>query len=69
MGLVQVDLADTIDKTKSECLNEDDDHPFTQALHGGGGYLQSDCDEQVPHVCVRVYVCVCGSLFFAWSAC
>jgi len=42
-----VDLAQYIDKAKSECLNEDDDHPFQECLTRGDGYLQSDCDEQL----------------------
>lgn len=36
-----------IDKTKSECLNEADDHPFTDVLVAGPEVLQSDCDEQL----------------------
>merc|ERR1711936_714215 len=42
-----MDLSTFIDKARSECLNEDDDHPYTHCLASGGGYLQSDCDEQV----------------------
>jgi len=42
-----VDLVTYIDKNKSECLNEDDEHSYTQCLTAGDGYLQSDCDEQL----------------------
>jgi len=31
----------------SECLNQDDDHPYTECLTTGSGYLASDCDEQL----------------------
>lgn len=36
-----------ISKAESECLNECDDHPLAQCLTSSGGYLQSDCDEQL----------------------
>lgn len=42
-----MDLSPFILKANCECLNEHDDHPFTHCLQAGGGYLQSDCDEQV----------------------
>jgi len=42
-----MDLSTFIDKAQSECLNEDDDHPYTHCLTSGGGFLQSDCDEQL----------------------
>jgi len=42
-----MDLATFIDKKESECLNEDDDHPYAHCLTSGGGFLQSDCDEQL----------------------
>ena len=42
-----MDLATFIDKSGSECLNEDDDHPYGHCLTSGGGFLQSDCDEQL----------------------
>lgn len=41
-----MDLTTFISKADSECLNESDDHPFGHALTSGG-YLQSDCDEQL----------------------
>lgn len=44
---LQIDLISMINKTDCECLNESDDHPFTQALSSSGGYLESDTDEQV----------------------
>merc|ERR1719474_2240995 len=42
-----MDLSTFIDKAQSECLNEDDDHPYNHRLTSGGGFLQSDCDEQL----------------------
>jgi len=42
-----MDLATFIDKKESECLNEEDDHPYSHCLTSGGGFLQSDCDEQL----------------------
>jgi len=42
-----MDLNTFIDKAQSECLNEDDEHPYGHCLAGGGGFLQSDCDEQL----------------------
>ncbi|XP_019879651.1 thioredoxin-like protein 1 [Aethina tumida] len=42
-----MDLHPFIMKAQCECLNESDDHPFTHCLTSGGGYLQSDCDEQL----------------------
>lgn len=42
-----MDLGTFITKSECECLNEADDHPLTHALTGSGGYLSSDCDEQL----------------------
>lgn len=42
-----MDLSPFILKNSCECLNEDDDHPFSHCLEPKGGFLQSDCDEQV----------------------
>lgn len=42
-----MDLSPFILKQQCECLNESDDHPFTHCLTADGGFLQSDCDEQV----------------------
>lgn len=42
-----MDLNVFITKNQCECLNESDDHPLTHAFTSGGGYLQSDCDEQL----------------------
>jgi len=42
-----MDLNTFISKNQCECLNEDDEHPFTHCLTSGGGFLQSDCDEQL----------------------
>ena len=44
----QIDLSSHIDKTGCECLNEADDHPWSHCFGApGGGYLESDCDEQL----------------------
>lgn len=42
-----MDLTPFILKAQCECLNESDDHPFTHCLTPEGGFLQSDCDEQL----------------------
>jgi len=42
-----MDLSSFLEKNGCECLNESDDHPYTHALQSGGGYLESDCDEQL----------------------
>ncbi|CAG9575539.1 unnamed protein product [Danaus chrysippus] len=42
-----MDLNTFIVKNECECLNEADDHPLSHALTSGGGYLASDCDEQL----------------------
>ncbi|XP_075988442.1 thioredoxin-like [Anticarsia gemmatalis] len=42
-----MDLATFITKNECECLNEADNHPFINCLSSGGGYLASDCDEQL----------------------
>lgn len=42
-----MDLFPFILKAQCECLNENDEYPLTNALAAGGGFLQSDCDEQV----------------------
>lgn len=46
----QMDLSSFISKTGCECLNEADDHVLAHALTSKGGYLESDCDEQVNYV-------------------
>lgn len=44
-----IDLSSVIDKSASECLNEDDEHPWTNAVieSSNGASLKSDCDEQL----------------------
>lgn len=42
-----MDLSTFITKSGCECLNEDDEHPLEHALTSKGGFLQSDCDEQL----------------------
>jgi len=42
-----MDLSSFLEKNNCECLNEDDDHPYAHCLTSGGGYLASDCDEQL----------------------
>ena len=44
---LQVNLASLIDHSGSECLNESDDHPFTNCLKTNAKYLESDCDPQL----------------------
>lgn len=44
---LQMDLNVFITKNQCECLNESDEHTLEHALTSGGGYLQSDCDEQL----------------------
>lgn len=43
-----------INKGGSECLNESDEHPLEHALTSKGGFLESDCDEQVSATVFRV---------------
>jgi hypothetical protein len=45
--MFQMDLQSFIMKAQCECLNESDEHSLEHGLNSGGGYLQSDCDEQV----------------------
>lgn len=42
-----MDLGTFIQKGQCECLNESDDHTFLHVLSNEGGYLESDCDEQL----------------------
>ena len=42
-----MDLSSFINKAGCECLNEADDHPLEHALNPKGGFLESDCDEQL----------------------
>lgn len=42
-----MDLNTFLMKNQCECLNEDDEHPYTHCLTSAGGFLQSDCDEQL----------------------
>ncbi|XP_061399472.1 thioredoxin-like protein 1 [Musca vetustissima] len=44
-GLMEINTF--ISKQECECLNEADDHPMGHCLAANGGYLQSDCDEQL----------------------
>lgn len=41
------DMASFIEGPRCECLNESDEHNFRGALTKEGGYLESDCDEQL----------------------
>lgn len=45
-----MDLNSFIQKNQCEALNEADDHPLAHCLTSQGGYLESDCDEQVRKV-------------------
>ncbi|KAL4216514.1 Thioredoxin-like protein 1 [Mactra antiquata] len=42
-----MDLSTFINKTGCVCLNEADDHTMEHCLTSKGGYLESDCDEQL----------------------
>ncbi|KAH3873149.1 thioredoxin-like protein 1 [Dreissena polymorpha] len=42
-----MDLGTFINKSGCECLNEADEHPLAHCLTTKGGYLESDCDEQI----------------------
>ncbi|XP_045183717.2 thioredoxin-like protein 1 isoform X2 [Mercenaria mercenaria] len=42
-----MDLSSFINKSGCECLNESDDNPLAHCLTAKGGYLESDCDEQL----------------------
>lgn len=42
-----IDLGSMINKAACECLNQSDDHILEHALTSKGGYLESDCDEQL----------------------
>lgn len=42
-----MDLSTFIQKAECECLNESDEHPLAHALTTKGGFLESDCDEQL----------------------
>ncbi|XP_017479593.1 PREDICTED: thioredoxin-like protein 1 [Rhagoletis zephyria] len=42
-----MELNTFISKQECECLNEADDHCLNHCLTSNGGYLQSDCDEQL----------------------
>lgn len=48
-GIKGSDVSGQIDKSKSECLNEDDEHPWQNAVieHQSDASLKSDCDEQL----------------------
>ena len=46
-AFLQMDLNVFIEKKQCECLNEADDHPLEHSLTSNGGYLESDCDEQL----------------------
>ena len=44
----QMELNSFLTKSQCECLNESDDHAYGHCLQDGvGGYLESDCDEQL----------------------
>ncbi|ELT98129.1 hypothetical protein CAPTEDRAFT_160246 [Capitella teleta] len=42
-----LELSSVIAKSGCECLNESDDHPLEHCLTSKGGFLESDCDEQL----------------------
>ena len=46
--VVQIDLLKTVNKSRTECLNESDEHTLLHGIHQcDEDYLESDCDEQV----------------------
>jgi hypothetical protein len=44
---IKMDLGSFISSKGCECLNESDEHTLEHGLSSKGGYLESDCDEQV----------------------
>lgn len=64
----QMDLSSFINKSQCECLNESDDHPLAHAFAAKGGFLESDCDEQVKgisgHLIFGTYPCGKGLFAF-----
>lgn len=42
-----IELNTFVSKQGTECLNEDDSHPYSNCLVAGPEVLQSDCDEQI----------------------
>uniref|UniRef100_A0A0B6Z3T6 PITH domain-containing protein n=1 Tax=Arion vulgaris TaxID=1028688 RepID=A0A0B6Z3T6_9EUPU len=42
-----MDLNSMMNKSGCECLNESDEHTLAHSLTAKGGYLESDCDEQL----------------------
>jgi len=43
-----IDLLPVLNAKGCECLNQNSDHPYTNALYSAGdSYLESDCDEQM----------------------
>jgi hypothetical protein len=42
-----IELNTFVSKQGTECLNEADEHPYTNCLVAGPEVLQSDCDEQI----------------------
>ena len=47
ISFLKMDLDTLYDKKLCECLNQADDHPYEHCLSDGGGFLESDCDEQL----------------------
>ena len=50
-----MDLSSFINKAHCECLNESDEHTLDGALTSQGGFLESDCDEQVNRTDIIVH--------------
>jgi len=57
-SVVQMDLSSFINKAHCECLNETDEHGLVGALTSEGGFLESDCDEQVSEYLSVVYLSI-----------
>jgi hypothetical protein len=50
-----MDLGSFISSKGCECLNESDEHTLEHGLSSKGGYLESDCDEQVINNTLLIY--------------
>ena len=60
---LQMDLNSMISRSGCECLNESDDHVLDHALTTKGGYLESDCDEQVSLIILYYHTRVASNFY------
>ena len=57
--VLQIDLLKHVNKSRTECLNESDEHTLQHAIHQcDEDYLESDCDEQVGDSCAFTHASV-----------